>query len=181
VTGIRFTLLLPLVGALPVMLAFAQAGPRKATALEIHMPGGSSKPLSAYQGKTVLLAFLNYGCEHCEKFADELNKIAREYRPRGVDVVGVVFEKDAKDHAALFHQRFGQDFPVGYSDEATVMNWLDQPLDQGYFVPILAFVTRNGIVESEHMGDDIFFADPDKNIRLTLDKMLGKPRRANAK
>jgi thiol-disulfide isomerase/thioredoxin len=163
------------------MLAFGQAAPRKAPPLDIHMPGGTSKPLSAYRGKTLLLAFLNYGCEHCEKFAGELDKIAREYRPRGVDVIGVVFEKDAKDHAALFQQRFAQDFPVGYSDETTVMNWLDQPLDQGYFVPIVAFVTRNGIIESEHMGDDIFFSDPDKNIRLALDKMLGKQRRSTAK
>jgi len=177
VSGIRFAL----TGALAAMLAFGQAAPRKAPPLDIHMPGGASKPLSAYRGKTVLLAFLNYGCEHCEKFAGELNKIAREYRPRGVDVVGVVFEKDAKDHAALFHQRFAQDFPVGYSDETSVMNWLDQPLDQGYFVPIVAFITRNGIIESQHMGDDIFFSDPDKNIRLTLDKMLGKQRRATAK
>lgn len=175
--GIRFAL----AGAVAAMLAFGQAGPRKAPPLDIHMPGGASKPLSAYRGKTVLLAFLNYGCEHCEKFAGELGKIAREYRPRGVDVVGVVFEKDAKDHAALFHQRFAQDFPVGYSDETTVMNWLNQPIEQGYFVPIVAFVTRNGIIESQHMGDDIFFADPDKNIRLTLDKMLGKPRRSTAK
>jgi hypothetical protein len=70
---------------------------------------------------------------------------------------------------------------VGYSDETSVMNWLDQPLDQGYFVPIVAFVTRNGIIESQHMGDDIFFSDPDKNIRLALNKMLGKQRRATAK
>ena len=176
-SGIRFAL----AGALAAMLAFGQSAPRKAPPLDIHMPGGASKPLSAYRGKTVLLAFLNYGCEHCEKFAGELNKIAREYRPRGVEVVGVVFEKDARDHAALFHQRFAQDFPVGYSDETSVMNWLDQPLDQGYFVPIVAFVTRNGIIESQHMGDDIFFSDPDKNIRLALNKMLGKQRRATAK
>jgi hypothetical protein len=31
------------------------------------------------------------------------------------------------------------------------------------------------------MGDDIFFNDPEKNIRLTLDKMLQRPRRLTAK
>jgi thiol-disulfide isomerase/thioredoxin len=175
------TLRLGIAGLLAAAVAFAQDGPRKAPPLAINMPGGAAKPLSAYRGKVVLLAFLNYGCEHCEKFAGELNKITREYKPRGVDVVGVVFEKDAKDHAALFHQRFAQDFPVGWSDETTVMNWLAQPLEQGYFVPIVAFVTRNGIIQTLHMGDDIFFSDPDKNIRLTLDKMLRQPRRATPK
>lgn len=163
------------------LLSFAQSIPRKAPPLSIGMPGGPARPLSAYRGKVVLLAFLNYGCEHCEKFAGELNGIAREYGPRGVDVVGVVFEKDAKDHAALFHQRFAQAFPVGYSDETTVMNWLDQPLEQGYFVPIVAFVSRGGIIEGQHMGDDIFFSDPDRNIRTMLDRMLGPARRVPRK
>jgi thiol-disulfide isomerase/thioredoxin len=175
------TLRLSIAALLVAAVAPAQAGPRKAPPLAINMPGGAAKPLNAYRGKIVLLAFLNYGCEHCEKFAGELNKIAREYGPRGVDVVGVVFEKDARDHAALFHQRFAQEFPVGWSDETTVMNWLAQPLEQGYFVPIVAFITRNGIIESQHMGDDIFFSDPDKNIRLTLDKMLRPRRRVTAK
>lgn len=161
-------------------VAFAASPPKKAPPLTIHFPGGASKTLAAYRGKTVLLAFLNYGCEHCEKFAGELDTIAKEYGPRGVDVIGVVFENGAKDHAALFHQRFAQAFPVGWSDETTVMNWLDQPLEQGYFVPIVAFVSRNGILESQHMGDDIFFNDPDRNIRMTLDKMLAPPRRYRA-
>ncbi len=161
-------------------LLTGQSTPRKAPPLTIHFPGGAGKQLAAYRGKTVLLAFLNYGCEHCQKFAGELDKIAREYGPRGVDVIGVVFENGAKDHAAAFHKQYAQAFPVGWSDETTVMNWLGQDLQQGYFVPIVAFVSRNGILESEHMGDDIFFNDPDRNIRLTLDRMLAPPRRYRA-
>lgn len=179
----RFSILTRLVflEATIALCGLAQSVPRKAPPLAIGMPGSGSKPLSAYRGKVVVLAFLNSGCEHCQKFAGELNKIASEYGPRGVDVIGVVFEKDAKDHAADFHRRFAQDFPVGYSDETTVMNWLGQPLEQGYFVPIVAFVSRNGILESEHMGDDIFFNDPDKNIRETLNHMLAPSRRFSAK
>ena len=44
---------------------------------------------------------------------------------------------------------------------AAVMKWLNQPVEQGYFVPIVAFVNRRGMIESQHPGDDILFQDAD--------------------
>jgi hypothetical protein len=64
---------------------------------------------------------------------------------------------------------------VGYSDEATVLEWLKQPAEQGYFVPIVAFVSRRGVVESQHFGDDMLFQDPDGNIRHKLEILLKQP------
>ena len=152
--------------------ALAQQTPRPAPDLAIHRPGAPDLKLSAYRGKVVMLALLNTGCEHCQHFAEQLAVYQKDYGPKGVQVLAVVFDNGAKDQLAKFRDKYVRGYPVGYSDEATVMKWLDSPLEQGYFVPIVAFISRKGTIESQHMGDDILFQDPDTNIRHKLDRML---------
>jgi thiol-disulfide isomerase/thioredoxin len=139
------------------------------------MADGSNKQLSSFKGKVVVFAMMQTGCPHCQHFAQQLGMYQREYGPKGVQVLGVVFDKGAKAGLPQFAEQFARGFPVGYSDEATVMNWLKQPLEQGYFVPIVAFINRRGAIESQHMGDDMLFQDPDGNIRHKLDLLLKQP------
>ena len=155
-------------------LAFAQPSPglRPAPPLSIHMADGSTKLLSGYKGKVVVLALLNTGCSHCQHFAQELSKFQKEYGPKGVQIVGVLFDKEAKAELANFSARYVQGFAVGYSDEATVTKWLEQSPEQGFFVPAVAFIDRQGRLVSQHLGDDNLFQDPDTNIRHKLDQML---------
>jgi hypothetical protein len=42
-------------------------------------------------------------------------------------------------------------------------------------VPIVAFINRRGVIESQHLGDDMLFQDPDNNIRHKLDMLLKQP------
>jgi thiol-disulfide isomerase/thioredoxin len=154
------------------LTAVGQQAPRQAPELAIHRSGAPDLKLSSYRGKVVILALLNTGCSHCQHFAEQLAVYQKEYGPKGAQVLAVVFDKEAKDRLALFRDKYVHGFPVGYSDEATVMNWLAQPLDQGYFVPIVAFINRRGMIESQHLGDDNLFQDPDANIRHKLDRML---------
>jgi thiol-disulfide isomerase/thioredoxin len=164
--------LLPLVlTAALAQTALAQT-PRPAAEFTIHMADGSNKLLSSYRGKVVVFAIMQTGCPHCQHFAQELGMYQKEYGPKGVQVLGVVFDSGAKAGLPQFAQKFAQGFPVGYSDEATVMGWLKQPAEQGYFVPILAFINRRGVIESQHLGDDMLFQDPDGNIRHKLEMLL---------
>ena len=152
--------------------ALAQQTLRPAPEFTIHMADESNKLLSGYRGKVVLLALMQTGCPHCQHFAQQLGIYQREYGPRGVQVLGAVFDTGAKTGLRHFIDQFVHGFPVGYSDEATVLNWLKQPVEQGYFVPILVFLNRRGQIVSQHLGDDILFQDPDNNIRHTLDRLL---------
>ena len=156
-------------------VSFAQQAPRLAPELTIHMADGSNQLLSSYKGRVVLLAMMQTGCPHCQHFAQQLSMYQQEYGPKGVQVLGVVFDTGAKPGLANFRDQFVRGFPVGYSDEATVLNWLKQPAEQGYFVPIVAFINRRGMIESQHLGDDILFQDPDSNIRHKLDVLLKQP------
>jgi len=165
------------VGLLLSCAALCQQAPRRAPEFLVHRIGAPDLKLSAYRGKVVVLAFLNTGCTHCQHFAQELAQYQKEYGPKGVQVLSVVFDKGAKDQMASFRDKYVNGFPIGYSDESTVMDWLGQPLDQGYFVPIVAFINRRGMVESQHMGDDNLFQDPDGNIRHLLERLLKQPGR----
>ncbi len=162
--------LLAVLMAIPAL--FGQPAPRPASDLAIHRIGEPDLKLSAYKGKVVLLALLNTGCSHCQHFAEELGGLQKDYGPRGVQVLALVFDNGAKAGLAPFRDRFVKGFPIGYSDEATVLKWLQQPPEDGYFVPIVAFINRRGAIESQHMGDDNLFQDPETNIRHKLDQML---------
>ena len=149
----------------------ARAAPRPAPELAIHRAGAPDLKLSAYRGKTVLLAFLNTGCQHCQHFAQELAGLQNDYAPKGVQVLAVVFDTNAKAGLADFEKKYVRGYPLGYSDEATVLSWLGPIADQGYFVPIVAFVDRRGVIQGEHLGDDNLFQDPETNIRHKLDQL----------
>lgn len=158
--------------ALTAGLAFAQKAPPD---FAFHMASGPDVKLRQYRGKVVVVAFLNTGCSHCQAFAKQLSMYQAEYGPKGVQVIAAVFDKEAKQGLEKFRTQFVKGYPLGYSDEATVMQWLAQPLEQGYFVPIVAFVNKRGAVESKHLGDDMLFQDPDGSIRHKLDLLLRKP------
>jgi thiol-disulfide isomerase/thioredoxin len=146
--------------------------PRPAPEFTVHMADGSKTLLSSFKGRIVLLALLNTGCTHCQHFSLELGQLQKEYGPKGVQVLAAVFDNGAKAGLQSFKDQFVKGFPIGYSDEATVMAWLQQPVEQGYFVPIVAFINRRGVIESQHLGDDMLFQDPEANIRHKLDSML---------
>lgn len=161
-----------LAAVLSATLTFAQKVPADFT---LHRASGPDLKLSQYRGKVVVVAFLNTGCSHCQGLAKQLSLYQAEYGPKGVQVVAAVFDKEAKSGLEKFRTQFVKGYPLGYSDEATVMQWLAQPLEQGYFVPIVAFVNRKGVLESKHLGDDMLFQDPDGNIRHKLELMLKRP------
>jgi thiol-disulfide isomerase/thioredoxin len=156
---------------LTVSALFAQPAPRPAPELEIHRIGAPDLKLSAYKGKVVLLALLNTGCEHCQRFATELGTLQKDYAAKGVQVLAVVFDNGAKTGLASFRDRFVKGFPIGYSDEATVLKWLGQAPEDGYFVPMVAFIDRRGRIVSQHLGDDNLFQEPVTNIRHKLDQL----------
>ena len=135
--------------------------------------------LSSYKGKTIALAFMYTTCPHCQKTAGTLTKVQEEYKAKGVQVLGAVFDEGAASRAVEFHQSSGRIFPVGYSEKRAVLEFLGLPPDDPYFVPILVFIDKRGMIRSQYIGDETFLGQQEKNIRLELDKMLA-PRRTDA-
>jgi peroxiredoxin len=151
----------------------AEPVPRKAREFVIQLVDGQQKLLSSYRGKTIALAFMYTTCPHCQKTAQVLNGIQTEYATKGVQVLGVTFDQGAQQRVQQFNKSLGLNFPCGYSNNgASVLEFLELPPDEPYFVPILVFIDKLGNIRSQYVGDEKFLNNQEVNIRAELDKAL---------
>jgi peroxiredoxin len=167
-------LLIAVAGSLAAGTAPVPAGgvPRKADEFVFNNVDGPQRLLSMYKGKTIVLALMYTTCPHCQKTAQLLTQVQKEYAAKGVQILGAVFDQGAKGRVQQFNQQLGLNFPVGYSEQGPVLEFLKLPPNDPYFVPILVFIDRRGMVRSQYVGDETFLSHQDVNIRAEIDKML---------
>jgi peroxiredoxin len=146
--------------------------PRKASEFVFKMVDGPQQLLSMYKGKTVVVAFMYTTCPHCQKTAQLLAKVQTEYAAKGVQVLGATFDQGAASRVQQFNKSLALNFPCGYSEQGPVLEFLQHPVDEPYFVPILVFIDKRGSVRSQYIGDETFLSHQDVNIRAEIDKML---------
>jgi peroxiredoxin len=154
---------------------FGATIPRKAPEFVFQMMGGPQQLLSQYRGKTVVIAFMYTTCPHCQKTAGVLSKIQTEYADRGVQMLGAVFDGGAETRVQQFNKSLGLNFPVGLSNSGSVLEFVQQPVNEPYFVPILVFIDKTGMIRSQYIGDEKFLNNQEVNIRAEIDKLL-KPK-----
>ncbi len=152
--------------------AFGAQIPRQTPEFVFNMGPGSQQLLSAYKGKTIVLAFMYGTCPHCQKTAKVLEQIQKEYESRGVRMLGALFQQGDAARVVQFREALGLGFPVGVSDTRTVLEYLQLPLDDPYFVPILVFIDKRGMIRSQYVGDEKFLDRQETNIRAEIDKLL---------
>ncbi|HEY3837490.1 MAG TPA: TlpA disulfide reductase family protein [Bryobacteraceae bacterium] len=163
-TGIIFAASTPEQGA-PV--------PRKAPEFVFNLQDGKQFLLSSLRGKVVAIAFMFTTCPHCQALCPILANIQKDYAAKGVQFVGDVINEDAKDGLLNFNTLYVRNaFPVGWSTQDAALEFLKHP-DKHYYVPMMAFVDRAGMIRSQYIGnDEAFFGSQDKSIRAELDKLL---------
>ena len=152
--------------------ATAATLPRQAPELAIHMTDGSQTLLSNYKGKVVLLAFVFTTCPHCQNVTGILNGLQAEYAGKGVQVLESCFNEGAKDLTAAFKETYVRGFPVGYNEKMTVLEFLQHSAMEPYYVPILVYIDRKGMIRSQYIGDEQYLKNPEANIRASLDGLL---------
>ncbi len=170
--------------------------PRKAPEFVIQLPDGTQKLLSSYRGKAVAIAFMFTTCPHCQNTAKLLNLIQSEYGPKGVQVLGVTFDAGAAQRIQQFNAGSAVTYPCGSSNPGPVLEFLGIPPTEPYFVPILVFIDKQGMIRSQFIGDEKFLGEATvksggitkvlhadaaqlTNIQAELDKLL-KPHVATA-
>jgi thiol-disulfide isomerase/thioredoxin len=148
--------------------------PRPSPALTIQGAGGPNIQIGQYKGKVVLLAFIHTTCPHCQDLTRGLIPIAREYEARGVQVVECAFNVGAGQLVPQFVQTFQPPFPVGWTDNDTVMGYLGIGFgnNRPFFVPHLVFIDRQGNIQGDYAGESDFMKTPEKSIRAELDRVL---------
>lgn len=158
--------------ALAAGSAFGATIPRPAPELAIHMTDGSQTLLSSYKGKVVLLAFVFTTCPHCQHITGILNGLQAEYASKGVQFLESCFNEGAQNLTAAFKETYVRGFPVGYNEKATVLEFLQHSAMEPYYVPIIVYVDRKGMIRSQYIGDEKYLASPEQNIRASLDGLL---------
>ncbi len=155
--------------------AFADE-PRLAPELAITMPDGSQKLLSSFKGKPVMLSFFFTTCPHCQDLSRLLSsQIVPEYAPKGVQFLAAAFDDTAKASVSDFNAKYVHGFTVGWVERGSVYEFLQKSIVVPLYVPIVVFIDRKGMIQSEYIGDPVFLKDPPHNIRAELDKLLVKP------
>lgn len=146
--------------------------PRKAPEFVFNLQDGKQLLLSSFRGKVVAIAFMFTTCPHCQALCPILANIQRDYAAKGVQFIGDVIDDGAKDGLAQFNAGYVRGaFPTGWSTKEAALEFMKHP-DPRFYVPMMAFVDRKGMIQSQYIGDNDFFREQDKNIRAELDKVL---------
>ena len=112
-----------------------------------------------FRGKVVLVDLFGTWCPTCHDAAPTLVSLYRDYRARGLEVVGVAFEvsgDSAQDAPLLrrYRDKFGITFPLllGGVSEAEVVSAAIPQLDGFTAYPTTLFVGRDGRIRRIHAG-----------------------------
>lgn len=92
---------------------FAKAQTTQAPSLVLRDINGRSLRLSDYKGKVVLLNFWATWCPPCRAEIPELIKWQREYRARGLRVIGVTYPPQKLSEVGRFVRREKLNYRVG--------------------------------------------------------------------
>jgi hypothetical protein len=139
------------------------------------MPDGKQILLSQYRGKVVTVCFILTTCSHCQMTIGELIKLQTEFGPKGYQVLASAIEQGAAFAVPNFVRAFQPNFPVGYNDPSTAVDFMQHPPMLVPLMPMLAFVDKQGMIRDQHNGDDKKFFNPlEPNLRAQITKLLGE-------
>jgi thiol-disulfide isomerase/thioredoxin len=163
-----------LIGAVIAVVAVAADIPRASPPFTIQRVGATPIQLSQYRGKIVSLTFMSTTCSHCEEFTKILNVLAKEYTPRGVQFLECAFNSGALAALPSFVQRLKPGYPVGYSSNGAVLQYLSGTTTdlRPIYIPRVVFLDRTGVIRVDITGEDNFFQNAEAGMRAQLEKIL---------
>jgi len=149
-----------------------------------------------FRGKVTILAIGGSWCPNCHDEEPFLGELYKDYRARGLEIVGLMFENDPDPKASTprirsFMKKYGIQYPMllaGTTNPSpttkTIAEALPQIVNFGAY-PTTIFLGRDGRVRSVHAG----FASPaageehvrlKKEIRELVERLLAEPAQGSA-
>jgi thiol-disulfide isomerase/thioredoxin len=144
-----------------------------------------------FRGKVIILAIGGSWCPNCHDEAPFLTELYKDYRGRGLEIVGLMFENDpdpkvARPRVQSFIKRYAAQYPMliaGTTNPSptskTIAEALPQIVNFGAY-PTTIFLGRDGRVRSVHAG----FASPaagaehvrlKQEVRDLVERLLAEP------
>lgn len=155
--------------------------PRPAPELTITLVNGQQLPLSKFKGKVIALEFLLTTCPHCKQASAALEKLSGEYGPKGFQPLGAAFNDMAAMFVPDYVREVGATFPVGVAPRDKVISFIQHPMNQMLYTPVLLFIDRKFNIRAQYTGTDDFFQNEDANMRAMIEKLLAEAPAGKAK
>src|SRR5499426_7660 len=122
-------------------------GEKPAPNLELKDVEGRALRLSDYKGKVVLLNFWAAWCAPCRAEMPDLVKWQREYKGKGLQVIGVTYPPQELAEAREFIKSIKVNYPVALGEEHTKALF-----DKGETLPVTAVIDKKGMVREVIQG-----------------------------
>lgn len=122
---------------------------------------GKNFLLSEHKGKPILINFFASWCLPCREEMPVIEKIVREYQPKGVVFLGIAVD-DTEEKMKEFMARYGATFPVGLDKTAAVQKSFGL-----YGIPTTYFIDKQGVINYFHSG-----GVTEELLRHEIDKLL---------
>ncbi len=147
--------------------------PRPSPEFTITLGDGKKMSLSQHRGKVVAVAFLSSTCGHCQELTPKLSRIHAQMATRGAMVMGALFNENAPLLMAEFARKYGPSFPLGHASPNDVYGYLQLTFMRQWYVPMMAFVDRKGVIRGQYTGSDPFFkGNEEANVRGMIESLL---------
>ncbi|MCL4487763.1 MAG: TlpA family protein disulfide reductase [Chloroflexi bacterium] len=150
----------------------AQQIPRQSPDFTALTAAGKPLQLNQFRGKPLVVEFLLTECPHCQETAQVLERLQKEYRARGLQVIAVAFNQDAQARLPGLVKKLNLSFPVGSASQLSVFQYLQMSFTRQYSVPFLAFIDGSGVIRAQFTGGDAFFKDTEGNMRSNIEALL---------
>ena len=156
--------------------------PRKSPEFTITDPSGKQILLSSFKGKIVVMPFMFTTCPHCQREAQMLTKLQKEFAPRGVVMLGTVFNDANAAMASQFVKEFNMGFPVGYASRDSVTSYLGLSVMDRWVVPQVAIIDKKGNVVAQSAATGTPELQDEAYLRNFIEKLLkdGAPSSSSA-
>jgi len=122
---------------------------------------GKDFHFSDYKGKPILINFFASWCLPCREEMPVLEKIVREYGPKGVVFLGIAVD-DTEEKMKDFIAKYGVTFPVGLDKTAAIQKSFGI-----YGIPTTYFIDKQGVINYFHSG-----SVTEELLQHELDKLL---------
>jgi len=146
--------------------------PRKSPEFTVTDPAGKQILISSLKGKIVVMPFMFTTCPHCQREAQMLTKLQKEFAARGVVMLGTVFNDASGPLAAQFVKEFNIGFPVGWASRDSVTSYLGLSVMDRWVVPQVAILDKKGNIVAQSLAAGSPELQDETYLRNFLEKLL---------
>jgi len=159
--------------ALTVSAFAAPPVPRKSPEFTITDPSGKQILLSSFKGKVVVVPLMFTTCPHCQREAQMLTKLQKEFAGRPLQILGTAFNDEANGPVvAQFIKEFNVGFPVGYAKRDSVISYLGLSVMDRWVVPQVAVIDKKGMIVAQSEAGGTPALQDENYMRTLIDKLL---------